>query len=237
MAQYCVTNAYQCVPLDNGVTFNQGANFFVNPMTAIGLVELVNNDKGRSVVLTAASSQLGKMMIRLFQESGVEVIATVRKEDQAEELKANFNLEHVLNTEDTDFFDKFKDTVKELNTKHLLECISGEMTGKLASRMSPKSTVVLYGCLSRQPVSSIDPFALMGNEIILRGFLLNKWIETKNLLKLLLIIKKVKKMLRQNLSTEVNKVKIKIQLYINPTPLKSMISRTSRKQSITMKII
>ena len=214
MAQYCVTKAYQCVPLDRNVTFNQGANFFVNPMTAIGLIEIVSNDKGRSVVITAASSQLGKMMIRICQESRIQVVATVRKEDQAEDLKSKFNLEHVLNTEDEKFFDKFKETVKELGTKHLLECIAGEMTGKLASIMPPKSTVVLYGCLSRQPVSGLDPLAFMGNEIVLRGFLLNKWIETKSLIKILFIIRRVKRLLRQDLSTEINKEFIVIKIII-----------------------
>ena len=67
-SQYAITNAYQCVPLDADVSFNTGSSFFINPMTAVGLVEEVTKDKGTSVVLTAAASQLGKMMIRLFSQ-------------------------------------------------------------------------------------------------------------------------------------------------------------------------
>jgi len=39
-AEYCVTNAYQCTTLDDpNVTFEQGSCSFVNPVTAIGLLE------------------------------------------------------------------------------------------------------------------------------------------------------------------------------------------------------
>ena len=38
-AEYCVTSATNCIPLDANVSFEQGANGVVNPLTAIGLLE------------------------------------------------------------------------------------------------------------------------------------------------------------------------------------------------------
>ena len=185
MGQYAITNAYQCVPINNNVSFNEGASFFVNPLTAIGLVELVANDRGRSVLITAAASQLGKMMIRLFQQKRIEVIATVRKEDQLKDLQENFGIKYIFNTENEDVFDELKTTLKELDCKHLLECIGGTIFGKITSLMPKKSTVVIYGNLSRKDLSDIDPFALMGREINIRGWVLNHWIEKKNLFSLI----------------------------------------------------
>lgn len=204
-AQYAVTNAYQCVPLDDEISFNEGASFFVNPLTAIGLVELVTEEKGTSVVITAAASQLGKMMIRLFQDENVEVIATVRKEDQLNDLKQNFGLTHVLNSDSETFIEDFKSITKELECKHLLECIGGSVFGKLVSNMPKKSKIVLYGNLSRSSLSDIDPFALIGNQIVLQGWLLNQWIEKKNMISLMLNVRKVGKLLKDNLSTNINK--------------------------------
>ena len=57
-AEYCVTNAYQCVALPNDISFEQGCSFFVNPMTAIGLLEVSKDYKATAVVITAAASQL-----------------------------------------------------------------------------------------------------------------------------------------------------------------------------------
>ena len=39
--------------------------FFVNPATAIGLLERLKDLKATTVLMTAAASQLGKMLIRL----------------------------------------------------------------------------------------------------------------------------------------------------------------------------
>ena len=41
MAQYCVTNAYQCIVLDDDITFDQGWAFFINPISAMGMTEIL----------------------------------------------------------------------------------------------------------------------------------------------------------------------------------------------------
>jgi NADPH2:quinone reductase len=204
-AQYAVTNAYQCVPLEDDMSFNVGASFFVNPITAVGLVEQVTKDKGTSVVVTAAASQLGKMLIRLFQEEGVLVIATVRKEEQAEDLIKNFEGVRVLNSQDEDFLKKLAEVTEAENCKHLLECIGGKVCGEIVSKMPTGSTCIVYGNLSREKISEVDTFALIANKIELKGFLLNQWIETKGSIAILMMIRRVRKMLKSELSSEVQK--------------------------------
>lgn len=71
--------------------------------------------------------------------------------------------------------------------------------------MPEKSKVVLYGALSRSNVSEIDPFSIINNQLILKGFLLTHFVESKNLLQLIFIIRKVKGMLRNDLSSEIQK--------------------------------
>ena len=142
--------------MPNSVSFTEGCSFFVNPITAIGLVDIVSNANGRGVVISAAASQLGKMMIRLFNQKRITVVATVRKEEQEQELREKFGLEHVFNTTEDDFLPKFKDVAKEVRAKHLLECIGGPISGKLISNMPKGSHVYLYGNLSKQPISELD---------------------------------------------------------------------------------
>ena len=126
-AQYAITNAYQCVPIDDDMTIDEAATFFVNPLSSIGMVEEITNLKATSVVLTAAHSQLCQMMIRLFAEKNITVIAIVRKDEQVESLKEKYNLEHVYNYNMEGFIPKFKEVVKELNCKHILDSVSGEI--------------------------------------------------------------------------------------------------------------
>jgi NADPH:quinone reductase len=116
MAQYSITNAHQCVSIDDDMTFSQAASYFINPLTALGLIEQVTNDKGQAVVLTAAASQLARMMINIFKDSNITVIAIVRKEEHVKELKEDYGLEHVFNSEtEDDFLPKLKKLTREIN--------------------------------------------------------------------------------------------------------------------------
>ena len=123
MAQYWVTNAYQCIPLDNDVSFNQGAAFFTNPLTALAFEEIAVNGQVKTIAMTAAASQLGRMIIRLLKPHNINIIAIVRKEDQANLLKEDYKLKYVLNSSDEDFFDQFSKLVSELSPSYMFEAI------------------------------------------------------------------------------------------------------------------
>jgi NADPH:quinone reductase-like Zn-dependent oxidoreductase len=206
MAQYSITNAYQCVPIDDDVSLDDAASFFINPLTALGLVEQVTNDKGKAVILTAAASQLAKMMIPMLHDQGITVIATVRKEEHVKELKETYDVKHVFNTDtDENFLADIKTLTREIDCKHLLECVGGSMFGKITSMMPKGSKCILYGNLSKNDVSDIDSFVLMGQSLTITGFFLGDYLQGKSLFGILRTINKVKKLFKKELSTNIQK--------------------------------
>merc|ERR1712195_291387 len=80
-AEYCVTNAYQCITLNKEATWEQGACSFVNPVTAIGLLDRCKFYKAKAIIQSGASSQLGRMIVKLFKQHGIKVINIVRKDE------------------------------------------------------------------------------------------------------------------------------------------------------------
>ena len=48
--QYVVANALECIPLPNSIPLDIGSMHFVNPITAIGLVERITNNKAQAAV-------------------------------------------------------------------------------------------------------------------------------------------------------------------------------------------
>lgn len=128
-AEYCVTSAIQCLVLDDKISFEQGCNGNVNPITAIGLRDRVITYKSPAVVIDAANSQISRMMFRAFKEKKIEVIAIVRKEDQVESLKQNHGLKYVLNQTSESFAEDLKSAVKETNAKVAIDAIAGDMPG------------------------------------------------------------------------------------------------------------
>ena len=81
-AEYCVTNAYQCSVLDDNIPWEQGACSFVNPLTAVGLLDKCKEYKARAVIQNGAASQLGRMLIKCFKQEGIPMINIVRRDAQ-----------------------------------------------------------------------------------------------------------------------------------------------------------
>lgn len=63
--QYALADAMTCGPLDDGFPLDLASMSFVNPLTAIGLVEAIQKNKASAAVQTGAASQLGRMIMKL----------------------------------------------------------------------------------------------------------------------------------------------------------------------------
>ena len=87
-AQYRCIAADQCLVLPAGATPADGASSFVNPLTALGMVETMRREGHTALVHTAAASNLGQMLNRICMADGVALVNIVRKPEQAELLKA-----------------------------------------------------------------------------------------------------------------------------------------------------
>ena len=87
-AQYRCIKEDQCLVLPDGTEPADGASCFVNPLTALGMVETMKREGHKALVHTAAASNLGQMLNRICIKDGVGLVNIVRKPDQAALLKA-----------------------------------------------------------------------------------------------------------------------------------------------------
>ena len=81
-AQYAIAKSSQCFPVDDSMSFEHAAMSFVNPLTAMAMLDLANTNKTKTVIVNAAASALGRMLNRYLPPEGVEVINIVRREEQ-----------------------------------------------------------------------------------------------------------------------------------------------------------
>lgn len=75
---------------------------FVNPLTALAMLEKTQAGGHKAIVHTAAASSLGRMLNRLFNSEGIPIINIVRREEQVELLKKE-GAKHILNSETPNF--------------------------------------------------------------------------------------------------------------------------------------
>jgi NADPH:quinone reductase len=100
--QFRAVPAAACIVMPDGVTPEQAASCFVNPLTALGMVDTMRRDGHTALVHTAAASNLGQMLNRICLADGVGLVNVVRKPEQAALLRSQGAL-HVCDSSSPSF--------------------------------------------------------------------------------------------------------------------------------------
>jgi len=166
-AQYRVIRASQCLLLPSGTTAAEGASCFVNPLTAIGMVETMKLEGHKALVHTAAASNLGQMLVKLTNKDSIPLVNIVRKPQQAALLKG-IGAQYVVDSSAPTFFDDLTNALVATGATvafdatgggklagHILTCmeIAANKTAKEYSRYGSTThkQVYIYGGLDRSP--------------------------------------------------------------------------------------
>jgi NADPH:quinone reductase-like Zn-dependent oxidoreductase len=127
-ADYRKLRAQDVTPLPAGATAADGASIFVNPLTALGFVETARAEGHKAIIHTAAASNLGQMLQKICLADGVPLINVVRSQAQVDLLRG-VGATHVLNSQDTDFFDRLTDAAASLNATIAFDALGGGSLG------------------------------------------------------------------------------------------------------------
>jgi len=129
--QYRCVKLAQCEPLPPGISPVQGASWFVNPLTALGMVETMRREGHRALVHTAAASNLGQMLVRLCQADGVPLVNVVRRAEQVAVLSA-LGATHVLDSSQPGFREALAEAIAVTGATLAFDAVGG---GTLASEI------------------------------------------------------------------------------------------------------
>ena len=130
-SQYRVIPAAQCLPLPEGATAAEGASCFVNPLTALGMVETMQREGHRALVHTAAASNLGQMLNRVCLKDGIGLVNIVRKPEQAALLR-ELGARHVCDSSAPGFRDALTDALAATGATLAFDATGG---GNLAGQI------------------------------------------------------------------------------------------------------
>lgn len=123
-ANYRCLSVMQCMPLPDGVSAEQGASCFVNPMTALGFVETAKMEGHKAIVHLAAASNLGQMLNRICIEDGIPLVNIVRSQAQVDLLRGQ-GATWVLNSSDDDFAAQLQAAVEATGATIAFDPIGG----------------------------------------------------------------------------------------------------------------
>jgi len=175
-AQYRLLKATDCQPLPADTTAAEGASWFVNPLTALGMTETMKREGHKALVHTAAASNLGQMLNKICQEDGIGLVNIVRSAEQAK-LLYGIGAKHVVDSNSATFADELTHALVETGATIAFDAIGG---GKLASQIltcmemalnktakeysrygsTTHKQVYIYGSLNTAPVELVRNYGM-----------------------------------------------------------------------------
>jgi NADPH:quinone reductase-like Zn-dependent oxidoreductase len=130
-AQYRCLRVNECMPLPAGTTAAEGASWFVNPLTALGMTETMRREGHKALVHTAAASNLGQMLNKICLKDGIGLVNIVRSQEQADLLR-KLGAKHVVDSTAPDFMDSLTAALTETGATIAFDAIGG---GRLAGQI------------------------------------------------------------------------------------------------------
>jgi len=130
-AQYRCVKATECLVLPDDATPAEGASCFVNPLTALGMVETMRREGHKALVHTAAASNLGQMLNRICIKDGIALVNIVRKPEQAALLRS-LGAAYVCDSSSPTFVEDLTDALAATGATLAFDATGG---GKLAGQI------------------------------------------------------------------------------------------------------
>ncbi len=174
-ATHGVMHVSSTLAMHDGTTAEQAAACFVNPLTALGMVETMRAEGHTALVHTVGASNLGLMLNRICIDDGVGLVNIVRKPEHVALLK-EAGAAHAVDSSAESFTDDLREALRATGATIAFDAIGGgEMATTLLSAMEQVSSegnefsrygsdthkqVYIYGGLDRGPTTLRRDFGM-----------------------------------------------------------------------------
>lgn len=156
-SEYCCAPLQACVVHNEGTTAKQAASSFVNPLTALGMVETMRMEGHTGLVHTAAASALGQMLNKICLAEDVPLVNIVRNQAQTDILKA-IGAKHICDSSSGSFKKDLYNAIEATGATLAFDAIGGgDLVSNILAAMEQigsKDAVGLntYGSLDNKQV-------------------------------------------------------------------------------------
>ena len=175
-SQYRTVRAVQCLVLPEGTTPAEGASCFVNPLTALGMVETMRMEGHTALVHTAAASNLGQMLNKICIADGVDLVNVVRRPEQKQQIE-DLGAKYVVDSSAATFTEDLIEALAVTGATLAFDATGGgRLAGKILTCMeaalsrsakefsrygsTTHKQVYIYGGLDRSPTEFNRTFGM-----------------------------------------------------------------------------
>lgn len=170
-AEYALAPIASLIPCRPDLADTDAAAQIVNPLTALALYD--EHRAGDAIVVTAALSQVGRMILQLAHENELPAIAVIRRPDQADAARAAGASDVIVTSGDWK-----REAAKHLATikpRLMIDAVGDQATADIFSMMPNRARWLTYGKMSAEvpQLDSLGHMIFMDKQI--DGFWLTRW--------------------------------------------------------------
>ncbi|KIZ07601.1 alcohol dehydrogenase [Monoraphidium neglectum] len=172
--QYTTIPANLLVPVPDAVSDEVAAQFYINPVTVVGLLEETAVPKGGYLIVTAAGSTLSKMLLSMAKSQGIKTIAVVRRQEQAQEILAA-GADHVVCSTTEDLVARVKEITGGVGADAAADSVAGPLAEQLGNSLKTGGLVLIYGIMDGASFTG-SAIGVLFNGIVYKGFWMEPWL-------------------------------------------------------------
>ncbi len=177
-AEYNVVPATKLIPLPNNLSFEEGAAFPLQAMTAHYLLhDYYHINSGDSVLVHAAAGGVGLLLVQWLRHLGATVIGTVSTNEKAQKAKAA-GAHHIILYTEQDFVAETNKITKGKGIDFILDGVGKTTFTKDLEAARIHGHICLYGAASG-PADPLEPNSLQKRSLTISGGTLFNSISTR----------------------------------------------------------
>ncbi|MGO9452586.1 MAG: quinone oxidoreductase family protein [Candidatus Binataceae bacterium] len=170
-AEYALAPANQVIPIPHSLTFDEGAAFPVQVLTAWHMLHTSHNTApGQTVLVHSAAGGVGIVAIQIAKAAGARVIGTVSSDSKAA-LAKQYGADDVINYAKEDFAEETNRLTKGRGADLILDAVGATTMEKGLTCLAPFGHLILYGRAGGPP-EPLNLFQLFQKSLKVSGFVL-----------------------------------------------------------------
>src|SRR5713226_4403471 len=168
-AEYSLFYANQIIPLPDFVSFEEGAAFPIQTLTAwFMLFTSHNTTPGQTVLVHSAAGGVGIVAMQIAKAAGARVIGTVSNDGKIAVAK-QYGADEVINYETHNFADEAMKLTGGKGVDLILDAVGKPTFEKGLKCLAPFGHLILYGSAGGPP-DPVNPMSLFGKSLKVSGF-------------------------------------------------------------------
>ncbi|MDE2482089.1 MAG: zinc-binding dehydrogenase [bacterium] len=174
-AEYVIVPAQAAVPMPEAVEDDRACQLLAMPLSALVLFDDLRTEPGMWIAQNAANGAVGRILMRIAQASGVNVINLVRRDDAADELRS-YGAKHVVVTDRDGWQAQVRELTGGKGVARLVDSVAGPQSLDMQRLLAQHGELIVFGGLSGAAMK-LDPSLMISAETVVRGFWMTSWMQ------------------------------------------------------------